>query len=210
MQKSSPHQSLKEKQRQERAELILQVAVEVLAEKGYHETSMDDISARVGVAKGTLYLHFPSKDDLIFALFERELEHLHQAIEEKLNSDLSARGKLESILQEACYGLLGKRMQLLGSLYTSMNIEKDLLEKKLQLHERAGQISTCVTQVLEEGKATGELDPTIPTSMMLIAFLNLLTHGEGVINLLSRENLTTEEVATYLGRIYFSGIATKK
>ncbi len=69
----TPHRSLKERQRQERAALILQAAEEVLAEKGYHETSMDEIAARVGVAKGTVYLHFPSKEDLVFALFEQEL-----------------------------------------------------------------------------------------------------------------------------------------
>ncbi len=55
--------SLKERQRREREELILQVAEEVLLEKGYYEASIDEIAARVGIAKGTVYLHFASKED---------------------------------------------------------------------------------------------------------------------------------------------------
>ncbi|TMC17177.1 MAG: helix-turn-helix transcriptional regulator, partial [Chloroflexi bacterium] len=55
----TPTTSLKEKQRREREELIIQAAEEVLQEKGYYETSMDEIAARVGIAKGTIYTHFP-------------------------------------------------------------------------------------------------------------------------------------------------------
>ncbi|MFL5699301.1 MAG: helix-turn-helix domain-containing protein, partial [Ktedonobacteraceae bacterium] len=58
--------TLKERQRQEREALILQAAEEVLIEKGYHEMSMDEIAARVGISKGTVYLHFASKEDLVF------------------------------------------------------------------------------------------------------------------------------------------------
>ena len=50
MQPVTAPRSLKEKQRQEREELILQAAEEVLAEKGYYETSIDEIAARVGIA----------------------------------------------------------------------------------------------------------------------------------------------------------------
>src|SRR5215813_11831022 len=116
MQTTTTIRSLKEKQRKEREELILQAAEEVLAEKGYHDTSMDEIAARVGVAKGTVYLHFPSKEDLVFALFEQELETSQQMIEQAVTTTESAREKLEHILQHTYQGLLGKRMQLLRAL----------------------------------------------------------------------------------------------
>src|SRR5712691_1962437 len=114
------HRSLKERQRQERASLILQAAEEVLAEKGYHDTSMDEIAARVDVAKGTLYQHFLSKEDLIFALFERQLETTLQTVEQIVATALPARTRLEHILRHMYGELLGKRMQLLFSLLTDM------------------------------------------------------------------------------------------
>ena len=76
MQPVTAPRSLKEKQRQEREELILQAAEEVLAEKGYYETSVDEIAARVGIAKGTVYLHFPGKEDLVIAILERNAQAL--------------------------------------------------------------------------------------------------------------------------------------
>src|SRR5947207_14558723 len=89
--------SLKEKQRQEREALILQAAEEVLMEKGYHETSIDEIAARVGIAKGTVYLHFPSKEDLVIAIFERDMQQLLQYIDSTMDSTLTAGEKIEAI-----------------------------------------------------------------------------------------------------------------
>src|SRR5258708_30382160 len=88
MQQAINHRSLKERQRQEREDLILQAAEEILTEKGYYETSMDEIAARVGVAKGTLYLHFPGKEDLVFALFNREVETFTQLVQQTSSSAL--------------------------------------------------------------------------------------------------------------------------
>src|SRR6266853_2989653 len=103
MQPVTAPRSLKEKQRGEREALILQVAEEVLMEKGYYETSIDEIAARVGIAKGTVYLHFPSKEDLVIAIFERDMQQLLQYIDSTMSSALTARGKLQAIFQ-AIYG----------------------------------------------------------------------------------------------------------
>jgi TetR/AcrR family transcriptional regulator, fatty acid metabolism regulator protein len=205
MQTGTPHRSLKEKQRQERADLILQAAEAVLAEKGYHETSMDEIAARVGVAKGTVYLHFPSKEDLVFALFERELETFLHSVEQIAASAVTAHGKLEAILREMYKGLLGKRMQLLLSFYSSMDVRKGLIEKKEQLHTRLERLSATITTLLEEGKAAGEFDATIPTAVMVSIFFSLLS-PQAYKRLVIEEQMSPEELVTHLGRIYFKGI----
>ena len=95
MQPVTAPRSLKEKQRQEREALILQAAEEVLMEKGYHETSIDEIASRVGIAKGTVYLHFPSKEDLVIAIFERDMQQLLQYIDTTMSSthDISRKDR---------------------------------------------------------------------------------------------------------------------
>ena len=50
-----------------RRRAMLEVAIRLFAERGYRGTSMDDVAAEVGVAKGTLYLYFPKKVDLLIA-----------------------------------------------------------------------------------------------------------------------------------------------
>ncbi len=99
MQSITTIRSLKEKQRQEREELILQAAEEMLAEKGYHETSMDEIAVRVGIAKGTVYLHFPSKEDLVMAIFERGMLKLLEGVEASITSETTTRAKMEAVLR---------------------------------------------------------------------------------------------------------------
>jgi AcrR family transcriptional regulator len=54
-----------------RRESILQAAIAVFSEHGYRGATMDEISRRAGVAKGTPYLYFPAKADLFYAVFER-------------------------------------------------------------------------------------------------------------------------------------------
>src|SRR5215831_14564033 len=108
--------SLKERQRQEREQLILQAADELLLERGYHETSIDDIAARVGISKGTVYLHFASKEDLVVALFERGMEHLLRTIDEILAAPGSPRARLEAILRRVYAGMAGQHYQVFALL----------------------------------------------------------------------------------------------
>lgn len=56
--------------RPERREQILSAALSVFAEKGYHATSVSDINARAGIARGTFYLYFESKRVLFDALLD--------------------------------------------------------------------------------------------------------------------------------------------
>jgi AcrR family transcriptional regulator len=113
---------LKERQRAEREVYILEAAEAVLAEKGHHDASMDEIAARVGVAKGTLYLHFPSKDDLVVALFARELSEFRELIEQMATEPSSATSCLKRILLWTYNAHHGQRLQLLFSLSTSISM----------------------------------------------------------------------------------------
>jgi len=56
--------------------VVLQAAARVVAERGTRRASMSDVAAAAGVAKGTLYNHFRTKDDVWAALLESELDAL--------------------------------------------------------------------------------------------------------------------------------------
>jgi TetR/AcrR family transcriptional regulator, fatty acid metabolism regulator protein len=199
--------SLKEKQRQEREALILKVAEEVLIEKGYHETSIDEIAARVGIAKGTVYLHFPSKEDLVIAIFQREMQQLLQYIDSTMNSKLTAREKIEAIFDVMHGGMMSKRMQLLFSVSNSAGLRHLLVEKKGCLREIWDQLSARLNSLFEEGKAEGDFDATLPTMVMVSAFYSLLS-PKSYDRLMTEGQLSGEEVAMNLKRIFFKGIST--
>ncbi|MEJ1936553.1 helix-turn-helix domain-containing protein, partial [Nostoc sp. NIES-2111] len=66
-----PSAEAKSKKGQDRREAILDAALDVFSAQGFAAARLDDVAARAGVAKGTLYLHFRSKQDL----FEQLVTH---------------------------------------------------------------------------------------------------------------------------------------
>ena len=202
------HRSLKERQREQRENLILQIAEEVLLEKGYHETSIEEIAARVGVAKGTVYLHFPSKEDLVIAIFAREVEMFSLAVDEAIASERTVRAKLEGILLFMYSGHYSKRAQLLYSIISSTNLRRIFFEKSGILHDLWEGLSRRIENLLEEGKSNGELDSSIPTNVMVSAFFSLQS-PRSYERLVLSEHMSPQEIVKYLGQIFFGGAGTK-
>ncbi|VVB69590.1 HTH-type transcriptional regulator BetI [uncultured archaeon] len=64
--------------KEEAKKRIIAAGVEVMSEKGYSQTTMEDIAAHLGVSKGALYLYFKNKDDLIVESAKNMQSHLSQ------------------------------------------------------------------------------------------------------------------------------------
>ncbi|QYC39883.1 Fatty acid metabolism regulator protein [Nonomuraea coxensis DSM 45129] len=64
----------------ERAHRILDAAAELILRWGYDKTTIDDVARRAGVAKGTIYLHWRTRDQLFAALLRRERVHLFAGV----------------------------------------------------------------------------------------------------------------------------------
>jgi TetR/AcrR family fatty acid metabolism transcriptional regulator len=210
MQPVTAPRSLKEKQRQEREELILQAAEEVLAEKGYYETSVDEIAARVGIAKGTVYLHFPSKEDLVVAILERNTQTMVALVEATVATARSNHEKLEAILQVVYSGFFdpGRRhlVQLPYIVMNSAELRRVFIEKKGCMREKWNRLDSLITSILEDGKAAGEFDETMPTPVMISAFFSLLSpHSFERLN--ANNQMPVGDFVKHLGHFYFKGIA---
>jgi len=73
--------------RQERADRILDAAAELILRWGYKKTTIDDIAKQAGVAKGTIYLHWKTREDLFLALLTREDLKLAEDMKQRIASD---------------------------------------------------------------------------------------------------------------------------
>jgi len=205
----TPPTSLREKQRIEREALILQAAEEVLQEKGYYDTSMDEIAARVGIAKGTIYAHFPGKEELVVAIFKRSMETFLQGIDGVIAAEPTPTAKLEALLEFIYSGLYSKQTRLLSSMYNGVDIKRMIVEKGGCMSELWECVVSHVTQLLEEGKVAGEITSSIPTKVMLFSFFSLFS-PKSYDRLLLGEDFSQQDLFKYLCRIYFNGIATSK
>ena len=66
----------RDRQKRDREQRILGAARHLFDRKGYADTGMEDIARRANLAVGTLYNYFPSKDDLLLAIFRRDSERV--------------------------------------------------------------------------------------------------------------------------------------
>jgi len=93
----------------ERKSQILNAAEDVFTQKGFEEARMDDIAEETGLSKGTLYLYFKSKDDLIIAIldrmFQREFRQLEN-LDQDAASATEAIWKITDLLTKEILGLL--------------------------------------------------------------------------------------------------------
>ena len=77
---------------------IFETAMKLFAEKGYEATSVEEITATVGVAKGTLYYHFSSKEEIYNFLIEEGMKLLHNSIEIKTENLTDPIAKLKAVI----------------------------------------------------------------------------------------------------------------
>ena len=86
------------KEAEERKKEILDVAEELFTAKGYESTSTTDILERVGIARGTLYYHFKSKEEILDALIDRIIQGMVSNIRLALSDKSTTLQKLISFV----------------------------------------------------------------------------------------------------------------
>jgi len=79
-------------------EQILQAALTVFSTRGYRETRVDGVAKEAGVAKGTIYLYFESKEDMYLEVFRENVEKLHQAHVDAVRDKASVWDKIRALV----------------------------------------------------------------------------------------------------------------
>ncbi len=204
---TSQQPSLKERQRQEREFLIMKAAGDLLVVRGYHETSLDDIAARVGISKGTIYLHFASKEDLVLALLKQGTDSFMQGLDDILTGSGSPSEKLGAILDMAEKGLSDQRTRLMGILFQNGEVQTHMKEWHDIMRHSWERPQQLLTKVIEQGKADGDFDPELPTPFvitLLMSLMNPFTYRRLVDN----AGMAPAEISKNLRRFFFKGIGT--
>lgn len=81
-----------------RKDEIMKASAILFSRKSYHDVTMDEIAEEVGVAKGTLYLYFESKENLYLEIMEHTFEAIESRLEKEIAKDDPAPRKLKKIL----------------------------------------------------------------------------------------------------------------
>src|SRR5437762_10674921 len=80
-------------------ERILDAAVKVFAAEGFYNAKVAQIAHEAGVADGTIYLYFKSKDDLLISLFEDRMEGINANLRNALEAATNAADRLRAVVR---------------------------------------------------------------------------------------------------------------
>ncbi|KEP26620.1 MULTISPECIES: TetR/AcrR family transcriptional regulator [Bacillus] len=141
------------KQKRPKYMQIIDAAVVVIAENGYHQSQVSKIAKQAGVADGTIYLYFKNKEDILISLFKEKMGQFIERMETDIQKKPSAKEKLLLLIQEH-FRLLSQDHHL--ALVTQLELRQSNLELRQKINEVLKGYLNMLDSILTEGKQTGE------------------------------------------------------
>ena len=164
--KLAPTVDRRQRRSAEIRERLFRAALTIFAEKGFAETTVEDITNAADVGKGTFFNHFPSKDHILLAFGEMQLGKLEEAIENARRTNMPIPEFLRSLVtrmtQEPTRNPAIIRTILQAYLSTTPVREAMM---KLQKHAHA-----LHTQIVELGQRQGEIRDDLPAAEIANVF----------------------------------------
>jgi AcrR family transcriptional regulator len=140
------------------ADAILQAAATVFQRKGYHGATMADIAAEVNLTAGSLYYHFPSKQDLLIAVLDAGLSQITADARAVVVSDCAPTAKLRQIIAGHISSVTGNTHIAAAVIFESRAL-LDVPEVRDQVAAQRDTLENLYRQVIEEGIAAGAFRP---------------------------------------------------
>ncbi|MFE0301942.1 TetR/AcrR family transcriptional regulator [Bacillus altitudinis] len=141
------------KQKRPKYMQIIDAAVVVIAENGYHQSQVSKIAKQAGVADGTIYLYFKNKEDILISLFKEKMGQFIERMETDIQKKPSAKEKLLLLIREH-FRLLSQDHHL--ALVTQLELRQSNLELRQKINEVLKGYLNMLDSILTDGKKTGE------------------------------------------------------
>lgn len=184
------------RQRTVREQAILAAAAEVVAEAGYDAMRTDEVAARVGISKRTLYEHFPSKELLVVRIVTSGMEAVLGAFD-GVDPAMSAIDRLTAALRIAVRHRL--------SLWEwGQPLPRALLERHADYLRLRRQAGARVGDWLDEGKRQGSIVRDVPTPLLARFLMQWFSTDLGGIARTS--GLPDADVVDAIVRIMLGGV----
>jgi AcrR family transcriptional regulator len=183
--------------REEVRHTILDATDRLLARHGYRGTTMEELAREAGVGKGTLYLHFSSKEDVALSSIDRLIDRVKSELRRIAGSTLPPPQRVRDMLVARVlfrYDHLGQDAQSLDALFAA--VRPAFLGRRERYFNAEAEI---FARVLIDGRDRGvfELDDPLATAHALIAATNALLP----YSLSPRELSQREQIAQVTARV---------
>src|SRR5579863_1907686 len=198
---TSPWASSRERQRgrELKRDAVVRAAAREFNRKGYHNTSLDDIAARLEVTKPTVYYYVTSKEQLLFQCFLAGVEQIRAAFRDTRGLQVPARERLRAVLRH--YG------EAMASEFgwCMAHAEDQDLSAAMSRHIKAlkSEIDHGIRRLIREGVQDGSIHPCDPkmTAFALAGALNWIAYWYR-----EDQSLTGAQIAAAFLAIFENGL----
>ncbi|AIU78702.1 HTH-type transcriptional regulator mtrR [Bacillus velezensis M27] len=146
---------------------IIDAAVEVIAENGYHQSQVSKIAKQAGVADGTIYLYFKNKEDILISLFKEKMGQFIERMEEEVKEKTTAKEKLALVIKQH-FTLLGNDRHL--AIVTQLELRQSNIKLRLKINDilkgYLNMLDTILTEGIESGEWKDNLDVRLARQMI--------------------------------------------
>jgi len=163
---STPKLSFREQMHIAREDAIVSAVNRLLAEKGFEAMTVDEVAAEVGIAKASLYKHFPSKEDLAAAAMVRVMDRARAFLDslQARDGQTTAIDQLRAVARWTMEVQLAGEMPSLPSenstLRAALTTNKAYVDGLMDVSDRLGAWITAA-------QANGSLNPALPPIAVL-------------------------------------------
>lgn len=184
---------------------IIEAAVKVIAENGYHNSQVAKIAREAGVADGTVYLYFENKEDILISLFKEKMGQLITLIEGELKECTGAGEKLRRLVELHLSFLQADRNLALVTQIQLRQADQTIREG---ITEPLRAYFKIIDEVLEQGKEQGvfqaDIDVRIARSMVFGTLDEVATRW-----VMSKREYNLRDSAGPVYRMLVGGLAGK-
>jgi TetR/AcrR family fatty acid metabolism transcriptional regulator len=190
----------------DKREAILRAAIKVFAGKGYFNSKVADIAGEAGIADGTVYLYFKSKEEILHSIFDRAMEEFISEGKREIAEIEEADKRLRRIAE-----LHLERLGADRDLAIVFQVELRGTTKFMEEFSAAGfaEYLNIIHQTIEDGQKTGvfrkDLNATVCSKILFGALDEMVTNW-----ILSKKAYSLAPLADEVLKVFLGGVLRKK
>jgi TetR/AcrR family fatty acid metabolism transcriptional regulator len=186
-------------------ERILDAAVRVFAEQGFYHAKVAQIAQLAGVADGTIYLYFKSKDDLLISLFEDRMTEVNAKLREALAAARDAVDRLRRIVR-LHLALVEQNLPMAEVI--SVELRQSSKFVKEYANPKFVEFLRLIAGAISDGQQSGELRRDVDPQLIARSLFGAL--DEIALSwLMKKEKFDLQRAAADLEKLFVDGLVLK-